>query len=205
MPTVGDTLLLKYQKLPILMMFAGKDKSGANKYSFSHVVMSDDNTKQNRELSLGSKENSLPKTPAEKDVFSSSKGLGPTRWKVWRHLCDKPEPSIASIARAIGLKPSNGTANKALIKLLELGLVTHTNGMYYGVHKTEVELEYLSAVLDVLGRSEKQERKHTKDREKRANRLMASERKKWAENYQVWRELDETNGEALSPPVIVWN
>jgi predicted transcriptional regulator len=146
----------------------------------------------------------LPKSPAEQDVFGK---LGLVAWHVWEYLRAQSLPSPGKIAKATVLARSS--VAEALKRLLAVGLVVRgQDGMYYSETKTDSSLEYLAVnLLDGASKSKARKAQHKLERERRLNHLVkrairrAYEKSSHSNVPKYYPELDlspdQTNGDDL--------
>lgn len=169
---------------------AGKDKSGARLFRFGEVVLEGYSklptvgspTGGDSVGNLEEKRSSLPTSEAEKDAFAS---LRINAWRVWQHLCSKPERSGYAIARAI--KMPSSSVYLVLQKLQARGLVKRDSatGLLQGVAATDEELAQAALQAGTAGMYQRRKTRHSLERELYANKLMVRARD--AYTFQVSR------------------
>jgi predicted transcriptional regulator len=160
------------------------DRINATRYTFGARVPNNDtltNTCINSVSILDTpKDASLPRTPAEQDVFIK---IGRIGWRVWQHLKDNPESTISAISKACDIPRSS--AARSMQKLITASLVTfsQSENMFYGELLEAEELENLADQLGTSGKSDQRKRKNQRDREILANQQLARARNIW----RIWR------------------
>lgn len=157
-----------------LLERAGTDKSGARLFRFGEVVLEGYSKLPTvRSLtggdSVGNSEEkwfALPASELEKDAFAS---LRINAWRVWQHLCVKPERSGYAIARAI--KVPSSSVYTSLCKLQACGLVTRdsTTGLLQGIAATDEKLAQVALQAGTAGMYERRRLRHSLERELYAN------------------------------------
>lgn len=125
------------------------------------------------------------------DIFAR---LGRVAWRVYNHLLQQPEHTIADIARATKQHRSsvtraiNGTRQAG--ELIRPGLrayglvfVSPSEGLYMANQETDQHLAEIAKVIGTDGKAEARRALHQKERELRTNSQLIHARDKWHDDY----------------------
>lgn len=156
-----------------------KDKKTATRYTWGTVLNYNINYQLINTVVIKHTPNNQLSTP-EKDVFGK---LGRVGYHVWSYLLEHPAQTKSEIAR--GARLNRSSVSRSIPKLIQWHLVEYSQaeGLYIGLEQTQERLEVTSAYLGTLGRADRRARQHQTDRERRANLVMAQERRKWINRY----------------------
>jgi DNA-binding PadR family transcriptional regulator len=180
-----------------LILSKGKTREDARLISFGDISrMTALFTPLSSSAVILEKNNPLPKTDAEKDVFGSS----PT-YIIWRHLLVTPEKNANQTAQHMSLPPS--TVYAAFDRLQKIGLISkNEEGKYVGLAMTDAALEELSVELGTHGKAQRKVEQHKLQRQTHLNADFRSVKSKYqAETVRLMAEQESVI--TATPPVLV--